>query len=91
VNEATFSKLRRAVEITGYFAICITPLIFILKSMEYNSRGDDSWQYALACGIACTGAARIFTEATTTSRNVFAVLLVPVALMLPGFASNTFR
>ncbi|WP_421847003.1 hypothetical protein [Novosphingobium sp.] len=88
MNEATFLKLRRAAEVTGYLFICVTPLIFILKSMEYNGRGDDTWQYSLGYGMACVGAAKIFTEATTTSKIVFAVLLIQVALMVLGIAFN---
>ncbi len=91
MNEATFLKLRRAAEITGYLFICVTPLIFILKSMEFNGRGDDSWQYSLGYGMACLGAAKFFTEMTTTSKIVFAVLLIPVALTLLGIGSNFLR
>ena len=88
MNEATFLKLRRAAEVTGYLFICVTPLIFILKSMKYNGRGDDTWQYSLGYGMACLGATKIFTEMTPTSKIVFAVLLIPVALMLFGILSN---
>ena len=91
MNEGTFLKLRRAAELTGYLSLCLTPLIYVLKAMEYNSRGDDTWQYSLGYGIACLGAARFFTEFTPTSKIVFAVLLIPVALMLLGIASNFLR
>ena len=91
MNEATFSKLRRAVESWGYITVCLVPLIFILKSIEYNGRGDDSWEYVLGYGAACIATSKFFTEATTTSKIVFAVLLIPVALMLLGIASSLLR
>ena len=90
MNEASFLKVRRAVEVSGYLSIAVTPLIYILKSMEYSG-GDDTWQYPLAYDMACVGAAKIFTEATTTSKIVFGVLLVPVALMLLGIVSSFLR
>jgi len=59
--------------------------------MEYNGRGDTSWQYTLGFGAACIAAAKVFTEASKASTIVFAVLLIPVALMLLGIASNFLR
>ena len=91
MNDASFLKLRRAIEIWGYILVCLVPLIFILKSLEFNGRGDDSWQYVLGYGAACIAAGKIFTEVTTNSKIVFGILLIPVALMLLGIATSFLR
>jgi prolipoprotein diacylglyceryltransferase len=91
VNEATFARVRRAIELVGYGALCLAPLIYVLKAMEYNSHGDSTWQYVLGYGFACMGVARFFQEPTRTSKIVFAVLLIPVALLLLGIMLNILR
>ena len=91
MNQTRFLKLRRAVEIWGYISICLVPLVFILKSMEYNGRGDDTWEYLLGYGAVCVAAAKFFTEVTTIGMIVLAVLLLPLALTVVGIASNFLR